>query len=64
MNKVATAGGTPRSSIVAEDALAEGLAGDFSPLPLAFFGSLLKPYQPSLFLYYLESPNPCWLLWA
>lgn len=29
VNKVATAGGTPRSSIVAEDALGEGLAGDF-----------------------------------
>lgn len=64
VNKVATAGGTPQSSIVAEDAPAEGLAGIFAPPPLAFLGSLLKPHQPSLVLYYLESPNPCWLLWA
>ena len=34
VNKVATAGGTPQSSIVAEDAPGEGLAGIFSPLLL------------------------------
>lgn len=66
VNKVATAGGTPPSSVVAEDALAEGLAG-ISPPPPPSSGALwlsFKAAPASPFLYYLESPNPCWLLWA